>query len=276
MAQCDVRQRTHAIGVLQGKTMKSLVSRCNSNDLVEVVKSLRADPPVLTDVDKKKLKRLLGQPTVPKGLLLWVALCGPIEMKQVVAKNISASLIVLEALLMDAEAAPFYVFDILARDDIYAAFISDVFSDEPQYSDAENLEELIYKSISTDADNAWKELIPKNGSCNILQAELIRILWRFGRTLNNMIAYQLHYDDKMFCVLFSAVDSLSQASTFSKNVLKAFLRWSQIKQRGGSEAEALPSHGYERFDPVNLVVDIFLRKFKEPIPFNSIIAYGEK
>jgi len=256
--------------------MKSLVSRCNSNDLVEVVKSLRADPPVLTDVDKMKLKRLLGQPTVPQGLLLWVALCGPIEMKQIVAKNISASLMVLKALVMDAEAAPFYVFDILARDDIYAAFISDVFIGESPYSDAENLEELIYNSISTDADNAWKELIPKNGSCNILQAELIRILWRFGRTLNHMIAYQLHYDDKMFCVLFSAVDSLSQTSTFSKNVLKAFLRWSQVKQRGGSEAEALPSHGYERFDPVNLVIDIFLRKFKEPIPFNSIIAYGDK
>ena len=256
--------------------MKSLVSRCNNNDLVEVVKSLRANPPVLEGGDERKLKQLLGRPTVPQGLLLWVALCGPIEMKQVVAKNTSASLMVLEALVMDAEAAPFYVFDILARDDIYASFISNVFNGDSPYSGAENLEELIYKSISTDANIAWKDSIPTNGSCNILQAELIRILWRFGRTLNNMIAYQLHYDDRMFCVLFSAVDSLSQTSTFSKNVLKAFLRWSQVKQRGGSEAEALPSHGYERFDPVNLVVDIFLRKFKEPIPFDSVIAYGEK
>lgn len=96
---------------------------------------------------------------------------------------------------------------------------------------------------------------------------MIRILLRFGNTLNYCTAYTLDYDDKMFIVLNSALDQIAGLSLFSKNILRAFLRWSQIKQRG--RYAQLPKSLIERDYPVNIVLDVFLRKFPDPIPFDK-------
>lgn len=243
-------------------------------DISAVVMDLRRDPPVQTGDEGKRLLKRLAKASCPIGMQMWAALFGTIDMKLTVARNASATTCVHDALMLDAESAPWYVFDVLAHEGVFLNFMRDVYGSEAPYPDAENLEDLISGSMSTELEKQWAQLIPKQGHCETMQSELVRILWRFGRTLNYMVAYKLHYDDQMFIVLNAAVDSIEGISVFSRNVLRAFLRWSQLKQRSGGRL--VPSHGYERYDPVNVVVDVYLRKFKQGVPFDGSIVYKEQ
>lgn len=249
----------------------TLEQRCTGGDIVDIVKSLRMAPPGQTDTELKKLLKSLGKPTCPPALLMWAALCGSREMKQVVAKNEGIDQSIRDALMMDAEMAPWYVFDILEGKDRFSDFMLDIYGADSPYSDASNLADLIYETASSDQEGKWKPQIPEQGSCDVLQAELVRIIWRFARTLNYCVAYDIKYDDQMFIVLHSALDRVTDISPFSRNLLKAFLRWSQMQQR--SRDGSPPSSGYERYDPVSVVVDVILRSQVDPIPFDSHSIY---
>jgi hypothetical protein len=64
-------------------------------------------------------------------------------------------------------------------------------------------------------------------------------------------------------------------NSFSRNIMRALLRWSQIIHRGGDNADIIQKHGLERLATLDLIIDVFLRKFSDPIHFDSIAAYGE-
>lgn len=251
----------------------SIESRFAGDDVVAVVGTLRRDPPGQTGAEKKKMLNLLGQESCPPGLLMWAALCGCLELRQKVAANASAGEAVREALMQDAEAAPWYVFDVLDNEDVFSAFVRDIYGGDCPYDDVSTIEELISESMTSAAVEQWGKSVPKEGSCEHMQAELVRILWRFARTMNYGVAYSLGYDDQMFIVLNTAVDGIRGITPFSRNVLRAFLRWSQIRQR--SKAGLVPSHGYERYDPVNLVVDVYLRRSADAVPFSKVGIYEE-
>jgi hypothetical protein len=257
--------------MIKGQT---LAKRYGSMDMSSVVMDLRRNPPVQTGDEGKKLLKVLAKDSCPVGMQMWAAFFGTIDMKLTVARNVSAATCVHDALMLDAETSPWYVFDVLAHEGVFLNFMRDVYGSEATCPDAENLEDLISGSMTTELEKQWAQLIPKQGHCETMQSELVRILWRFGRTLNYMVAYKLHYDDQMFLVLNDAVDSIEGISVFSRNVLRAFLRWSQLKQRSGNRL--VPSHGYERYDPVNVVVDVYLRKFKLGVPFDGSVVYKEQ
>lgn len=243
----------------------TLEQRATGEDLVAVVRNLRADSPASTDPERKKLLKSLAKESCPQGLLLWAAICGTVEMKSVVASNPSAGPEVLTALVLDAEAAPWYVVSLLEREDILRTVISEAFRDEPPFVDAESLEELIDACRSSDAEAKWKDQIPPQGSCKVMQPELIRILWRFGRTLNYCVAYKLDYDEEMFNTLDASIEALDGISLLTKSILRACLRWSQLIQRGG---RSTPSHGgFERYDLVEIVVAAYLTRVMDPVPF---------
>jgi hypothetical protein len=246
----------------------TLEQRCKGDDIAGIVKSLRMNPPEQTDPEQKKLIKLLGKKTCPSGLLMWAALCGSIEMKQSVAKNPSINQLTCDALIMDAEQAPWYVFTLLENEAVFVRFMQDIYGIDCPYPDALTVNELFDETETCYQEDKWKELIPEQGECEILQAELIRILWRFGRTLNYGVAYTVDYDDEMFIVLNAALDRITEIGLFGRNVLRAFLRWSQIIQRG-SDSKLPESNYIERYYPVNIVVDVFLRKFSDPIPFDK-------
>lgn len=246
----------------------STQQRCSGDDIYSVVKALRMDPPGQTAADMKALLKVLSQDTCPTGLLMWAALCGSIDMKQKVALNPSVDFSVIEILMMDAESAPWYVLDLLNNEVVYAKLMSDLYGEVFPYTAESCFEELAYDCMTSEVIKYWEQFIPKQGPCEILQPELVRILWRFARTLNYMVAYSLDYDDEMFLVLSSAVSSL-QVSSLNKNILFALLRRSQIQQR--SKDIRLPPAGYD--DPVDIVVDVFLRKFPEPVPFSNDVLY---
>jgi len=247
----------------------TLEQRAAGDDLVAVVRSLRADSPALTDPERKKLLKSLAKESCPQGLLLWAAMCGTVEMKSVVANSPSAGPEVLTALVLDADSAPWYIVDLLKREDTLRAFITDVFRDESPFVDAESLEELIDICRSSDADAKWKSQIPPKGSCKLMQPELIRIMWRFGRTLNYRVAYKLDYDDEMFNTLDASIEALDGISLLTKAILRACLRWSQLTQRGGRSTP--PDGGFERYDLVEIVVAAYLARVKDPVPF--VAAY---
>lgn len=245
----------------------TLAKRCAGDDILAVVQSLRVDPPLTSGPESKKLLRMLGKSTCPEGLLLWAAMYGSLEMKCAVANNPVASLDIVSTLFMDAVAAPWYVISLLGRDDIFRSFVTDVFSVSPGLSEAESLELLIQQRHSQGLDKKWESYIPKQGSSKVLQAELVRILWRFGRTLNYCVAYKLDYDDEMFLTLNAALDLLENISFTSKCILRACLRWSQLIQRGGSVK--VPDGGYERYDLVEVPVSAFLLHMQDPLPFQA-------
>lgn len=245
----------------------TLAKRCAGDDILAVVQSLRVDPPLTSGPESKKLLRMLGKSTCPEGLLLWAAMYGSLEMKCAVANNPVASLDIVSTLFMDAVAAPWYVISLLGRDDIFRSFVTDVFSVSPGLSEAESLELLIQHRHSQGLDKKWESYIPKSGSSEVMQAELVRILWRFGRTLNYCVAYKLDYDDEMFLTLNAALDLLENISFTSKCILRACLRWSQLIQRGGSVK--VPDGGYERYDLVEVPVSAFLLHMQDPLPFQA-------
>jgi hypothetical protein len=247
---------------------KSVYEQNSANDdIASSLKNLRMNPPTEADSSQKKLIKQLGQPKCPPELLLWASLFGSVEMKQSVAKNKGISTQVCEALMMDAEFAPYYVFSLMENQAVFARFIKEVYGPNNPFPDVLNMSDLYDETEYCYQDEKWKSYIPNQGSSNVLQAELIRILWRFGRTLNYCVAYTVDYDDEMFIVLNFALDRISNISSFGKNVLRAFLRWSQIQQR--ARDNQLPKTIRERYDPVNIVVDVFLRNFPDPIPFDQ-------
>lgn len=243
----------------------TLEQRGTGEDLVAVVRNLRADSPAPTDPEKKKLLKSLAKESCPQGLLLWAAMCGTIEMKGVVASNPSAGPEALGALMLDVDAAPWYIMNVLEREDVLRAFISEVFGDEPPFVDVESLEELIDACRSSDMELKWKSQIPPQGSCKVMQPELIRILWRFGRTLNYCVAYKLGYDDEMFNTLDASIEALDGISLLTKSILRACLRWSQLIQRGGRSTP--PHGGFERYDLVEIVVAAYLTRVTDAVSF---------
>lgn len=245
----------------------TLEQRCKGDDIAGIVKSLRINPPEQTDPEQKKLIKLLGKKTCPSGLLMWAALCGSIEMKQSIAKNPAIDQATCDALMMDTEQAPCYVFELLSNEVVFENFMHGLNGIDSLNLDALSMAELLDETESCYQEEKWKLYIPKQGASDVLQAELIRILWRFANTLNYCTAYTLDYDDKMFIVLNSALDHIADLSLFSENILRTFLRWSQIAQRG--RFTQLPKSQIERNYPVNIVVDVFLRKFPDPIPFDK-------
>jgi hypothetical protein len=252
---------------------QTLEQRASGEDIALIVKSLRENSPEQTGADLKKLLKLLGQDSCPVGLLMWSALCGSIEMKQIVAKNKTSDQSVLDALMLDSESAPFYVVDLLQKEEIFQHFIVDLFGNENPFSNVLDLDELVSENYNIFDEDRWKTLIPTQGYCSVMQAELVRIVWRLCQIANYMNAYQLRYEDQMFVVLNHAIDSLSGISQFSKNVLRALLRWSHIKHRS-MKSEVL-SYGMERTDPIFLIVNIYLRQNTEPVQFDKNIFYKE-
>lgn len=245
----------------------TLEQRATGDDLVAVVRNLRADPPPSTGPETKKLLKSLAKEACPQGLLLWAAMCGTVEMKSVVASNHSAGPEVLNALVLDADAAPWYVVSLLEREDVLRKLISEAFGDLSPFVDAESLEDLLDACRSSDVEAKWKSQIPPQGSCTVMQPELIRILWRFGRTLNYCVAYKLDYDDEMFNTLDASIEALDGISLLTKSILRACLRWSQLIQRGG---QSTPPHGgFERYDLVEIVVAAYLTRVTNPVPFTA-------
>ena len=200
---------------------------------------------------------------------------GTKDIKLELVKNPTTNIKILETILMDAEISPYMVLDLLNRKEIYTAFIDDIYEEFP-YDGAESFDDLLGEiSMARYVTEDWEKQIPKSGSSTILQSELVRITWRFGRTWNYLVAYKLDYDERMMDVLFNCVDRMHFINSFSKNIMRALLRWSQIIHRGGKSADIIPTHGLERLVTLDLIVDVFLRKFPEPINFDSIAAYGE-
>lgn len=235
-------------------------------DLISAVKAMRAQA-IAQQTDVAEMLKALKKKSCPVETLLWAALCGSTSMKQLVATNPKADDKVIDALMLDSETAPWYVIDLLQRPEVYAAFVTDIYGDDHPYPDVESIDDLFYAAAAIFEEAKWAKLVPKVGVADVLQAELLRILWRFGRTASNGVAYMLDYDDPMFLTLNDAVDQISGISARSRNVLRALLRWSQLHQRGG---DALPpGYSYERFDPVNLVVDLFVRRHPAPMPFDG-------
>lgn len=252
------------------KIAKKFVCEQNSpnDDIASSLKNLQMNPPTEADSSQKKLIKQLGQPKCPPELLLWASLFGSVEMKQSVAKNKGISTQICEALMMDAEFAPYYVFSLMENQAVFARFMQEVYGANNPYPGALNMYDLFDATESCYQEDKWKEFISEQGVSDILQSELIRILWRFGRTFNYGVAYTLDYDEEMFIVLNSALDRILNIGHFGKNILRAFLRCSQIQHR--ARDSQLPENRLERYYPVNIVVDVFLRNFPDPIPFDQI------
>jgi hypothetical protein len=229
----------------------------------------------ISAIDEKKLIRQIKNGKISSENLQWATFYGTKDIKLALVKNPTTDIKILEAIAMDAEIAPYIVLDLLNRKEIFTAFISNIYEDYP-YDDAESFDNLLGEiSMARYVTEDWEKQIPKSGSCTILQSELVRITWRFGRTWNYLVAYKLDYDERMMEVLFNCVDRMEFINSFSKNIMRSLLRWSQIIHRGGHAADTIETHGYERFATLDLIVDVFLRKFTEPIHFDSIAAYGE-
>ena len=229
----------------------------------------------MSQYDEKKLVNQIRTGKISSENLLWCTYYGTKEIKLELVKNPTTNIETLEAIVMDAEIAPYIVLDLLNRKEIFTALISDIYEDYP-YDDAESFDDLLGEiSMARYVTEDWEKQIPKSGSCTILQSELVRITWRFGRTWNYLVAYKLDYDERMMDVLFNCVDKMDFINSFSKNIMRALLRWSQIIHRGGKSADTIPTHGLERLVTLDLIVDVFLRKFPEPINFDSIAVYGE-
>lgn len=230
---------------------------------------------IMSEYDEKKLIKQIKSGKISSENLLWCTYYGTKELKLELVKNPTTNIKTLETIVMDAETAPYIVLDLLNRKEIFTAFISNIYDDYP-YDDAESFDDLLGEiSMAKYVTEDWEKLIPKSGSCTILQSELVRITWRFGRTWNYLVAYKLDYDERMMDVLFNCVDRLESINSLSKNIMRALLRWSQIIHRGGKSADTIPTHGLERLVTLDVIVDVFLRKFPEPINFDAIAAYGE-
>lgn len=230
---------------------------------------------IKSQFDEKKLIKKIRNGNISSENLLWCTFYGTKDIKLELVKNPTTNIKILEAILMDAEIAPYIVLDLLNRKEIYTAFIENIYEEFP-YDGAESFDDLLGEiSMARYVTEDWEKQIPKSGSCTILQSELVRITWRFGRTWNYLVAYKLDYDERMMDVLFSCVDKMEFINSFSKNIMRALLRWSQIIHRGGNSADTIPTHGLERLVTLDLIVDVFLRKFPEPINFDSIAVYGE-
>lgn len=250
---------------------QTLEQPASGENMESIVKSLRENSPEQTGSDLKKLLKLLGQDSCPVGLLMWSALCGSIEMKQIVAKNKISDQGILDALMLDSESAPFYVVDLLQQEEIFQNFVVDLYGDKSPFSNVSNLDDLVTESFNIYDEDRWKLLIPKQGYCNVMQAELIRILWRLCQIANYMNAYQLRYEDQMFVVFNHAIDCLSGISQFSKNILRALLRWSQIRHR--SRNPEILSYGMERTDLIFLIVNIYLLRNTESVQFDKNVFF---
>lgn len=230
---------------------------------------------IKSQFDEKNLIKQIRNGKISSENLLWCTFYGTKDIKLELVKNPTTNIKTLEAILMDAEIAPYIVLDLLNRKEIYTTFIENIYEEFP-YDDAESFDDLLGEiSMARYVTEDWEKQIPKSGSCTILQSELVRITWRFGRTWNYLVAYKLDYDERMMDVLFNCVDKMEFINSFSKNIMRALLRWSQIIHRGGKSADTIPTHGLERLVTLDLIVDVFLRKFPEPINFDSIAVYGE-
>ena len=230
---------------------------------------------IMSQYDEKKLVKQIRTGKISSENLLWCTYYGTKEIKLELVKNPTTNIETLEAIVMDAEIAPYIVLDLLNRKEIFTALISDIYEDYP-YDDAESFDDLLGEiSMARYVTEDWEKQIPKSGSCTILQSELVRITWRFGRTWNYLVAYKLDYDERMMDVLYKCVDSMEFINSFSRNIMRALLRWSQIIHRGGDNADIIQKHGLERLATLDLIIDVFLRKFPDPIHFDSIAAYGE-
>ena len=235
------------------------------NNLVDVVRNLRNARPLVIEYDNKKLLKSLAKDSCPQGLLLWAAIYGTTEMKTTVALNPAAESEALTALLLDALDAPWYVVSILERKDILKSFIFELFGDLPDLTNSSSLNDLDSACWLYAVNSKWKDEIPSQGACTNLQSELIRITWRFGKTLNYGVAYKLDYDDEMFTTLNGSVELLKGISLLTKCILHSLLRWSQLIQRGGSSIP--PNFGYERTSFVDVIVAACLVREPEPISF---------
>jgi len=225
--------------------------------------------------DEKKLIKQIRSGKISSENLLWCTFYGTKDIKLELVKNPTTNIKTLETIVMDAEIAPYIVLDLLNRKEIYTAFVSNIYEDFP-YDNSESFDDLLGEiSMARYVTEDWEKQIPNSGSCTTLQSELVRITWRFGRTWNYMVAYKLDYDERMMDILFNCVDRMEFINSFSRNIMRALLRWSQIIHRGGKSADTIPTHGLERLVTLDLIVDVFLRKFPEPINFDSIAAYGE-
>lgn len=149
----------------------TLEQRCKGDDIAGIVKSLRINPPDQTALEHKKLIKLLGKKTCPSGLLMWAALCGSIEMKQSVAKNPSIDQLTCDALMMDIEQAPWYVFELLSNQVVFEKFMQGLYAVDSLYPDVSSMADLLDEAESCYQGKKWMQHIPKQGACDVLQAE---------------------------------------------------------------------------------------------------------
>lgn len=204
-----------------------------------------------------------------QSLLMWAALFGTIEAKQAAAENKSASPSLMRALMMDSESAPWYVLCVLGHENIFAEFIGDLYGANNSSWASSSLENYLSgETLAEEQTNPWLEFIPRSGTCNVLQAELIRISNELSNHSFDGGPYDLERKDELYVTLNLAIDMLKDISTLSRNILRALVRLEQISKR--SFVKKPPSNGWcEGSACSQPVVDLFLRQHPVAIPFTA-------
>jgi hypothetical protein len=248
-----------------GEKKSTLFKRASGVDVVAAVTQLREDPPGRDASGKKKLIRLLGNSDCPHALLLWAAVEGDREMKATVAANDSSPRDVLGVLMADADEAAWCVFAILERTEVVQAFVLDTFGENHSFSHCRSVEELFFEPSESESRLRWKVEVPEQGPCRYLQAELIRIEWRFLTMLQQGQSYDLRLHEQMFLTLYRSVDALEGISSLSRQILCALLRWEQLAMRSGKDRPV--DDGDVRGLSFGLVVEACLHHLSTPVEF---------
>lgn len=248
-----------------GEKKSTLFKRASGVDVVAAVTQLREDPPGRDAIGKKKLIRLLGNSDCPHALLLWAAVEGDREMKATVAANDSSPRDVLGVLMADADEAAWCVFAILERTEVVQAFVLDTFGENHSFSHCRSVEELFFEPSESESRLRWKVEVPEQGPCRYLQAELIRIEWRFLTMLQQGQSYDLRLHEQMFLTLYRSVDALEGISSLSRQILCALLRWEQLAMRSGKDRPV--DDGDVRGLSFGLVVEACLHHLSTPVEF---------
>ena len=257
-----VKPATHISAVDKKST---LFKRASGVDLVATVTQLREDPPGRDASGRKKLIRLLGKSDCPHALLLWAAVEGDREMKATVAANDASPRDVLGVLMADADEAAWCVFAVLERTELLQEFVLDTFGENHALSHCRSVEELLFEPSESESRSRWKVEVPKQGHCRYLQAELIRIDWRFATMLQHRQSYDLRLHEQMFITLYRSVDALEGISSLSRQILCALLRWEQLGMRSGKDRPV--DDGDVRGLSFGLVVEACLHHLSTPVEF---------
>lgn len=248
-----------------GEKKSTLFKRAPGLDVVATMTQLREDPPGRDASARKKLIRLLGQSDCPHALLLWAALNGDREMKARVAANDASPRDVIGVLMADVDEAAWCVFAVLERTELLQEFVLDTFGENHALSHCRSVEELLFEPSESESRSRWKVEVPKQGHCKYLQAELIRIEWRFLTMLQQGQSYDLRLHEQMFLTLYRSVDALGGISSLSRKILGALLRWEQLGMRSGKDRPV--DDGDVRGLSIVVVVEACLHHLTTPVEF---------